>query len=205
MPQSNDPLDIRILGALGVVARPAASIASDLDASRPEVQRILDELVADGAAKKVGVMYRKAPDMGSPSHVLGSGVTSTVSIDAPKGIERLRAILRFHADIQEELASSKFVFDPSDNDDKKALRQSLRKPFDWHALDTQGVVRIANVDLPQVPEGPGYFRGHGLRYYLCGPLELVETSRRGESKKRWMPVFVQPVRAKNDQYGVSWA
>ena len=183
------------MAELGVVARPAASIARELDASRIEVERILEELVASGRAEKVGVLYRAAPvspPEPDPTSGMGDGVPPAAT---PEGVERLRAILRFHADVQEELASSAFAFDPKDADDKKALQQSMGKPVDWHALDTQQQVRVLRSDLPA---GSRVFK-KGSRHYFCGPLELVETSKRGPSKRRWIPIFILPVRAHPEQ------
>ena len=195
MPSSEDSLADRVMAELGVRARPAVSIARSLEADRFEVGRILDELVVSGRAEKVGVLYREAP-VSSPAPVSASGMGDGVPpADAPEGVERLRAILRFHADVQEELASSAFAFDPKDDDDKEALKQSMGAPVDWHALDTQQEVRVLRRDLPARSR---VFK-KGSRHYFCGPLELVETSKRGPSKRRWIPIFILPVRAHPEQ------
>ena len=200
MTSPEDPLTHRVRASLGVIARPAAAIADDLGASRRDVRRVLEQLVVAGIAERVGVGFRRASSTASREDNMRSG-RRVSGDDSPRGIDLLRAILKFHADIQEELASSKLSFDPSDPDDCKALQQGVRLPIDWHSLDVQGEVRVPNAGLP-----PGLrATSHAKRFYFCGPLELVERDRRGAVERRWMPVFVLPVVAANEQHGIRFA
>lgn len=97
-------------------------------------------------------------------------------VEAPAGMEVLRRLCRFHADVVREVTASKVEFENG----ARELSAQLLTPVDWHQL-ARGEVTIRREDLPM-----GLDLTAKGRVVFCGPLHRVERKK----GPVWLPVFL---------------
>jgi very-short-patch-repair endonuclease len=101
--------------------------------------------------------------------------------EAPTGIDLIRSICKFHADVIHEIGSSKVEFEDGD----QRLKQQVRASIDWHKL-SRGEVAVSRRHLPPKSQLTGK-----ERLVFCGPLHRVEKRKRGGGTEEvWLPVFL---------------
>lgn len=97
-------------------------------------------------------------------------------VEPPVGMDVLRRLCRFHADVVREVTASKVEFENG----ARELSAQLLTPVDWHQL-AQGEVTIRRSDLPMSLD----LAAKG-RVVFCGPLHRVERKK----GPVWLPVFL---------------
>jgi len=101
--------------------------------------------------------------------------------EAPAGLDLIRSVCKFHADVIHEIGSSKVEFTDGD----RRLEQQVCASIDWHKL-SRGEVAVPRQHLPNTFQLTGK-----ERLVFCGPLHRVEKRKRGGgTEEAWLPVFL---------------
>ena len=127
-------------------------------------------------------------------HICGVEETAPVPqqpcLPAPAGMEIIRRLCSFHADVVREVQSSKVAF--SDVDPQVGAQ--VRGPVDWYQL-SRGEVGVSRSSLPDSFSPRG-----GRRAVFCGPLHRVVRRKRGGAKEWvWLPVFLVHAKCVREQ------
>ncbi len=177
MPQSSHPEEL-VLSALVVQVRglTEAGVLRATNLPAGEVRRALLRLEAAGTVRRRGGMWLAVSEVAQ-----ATSPTPTAGRSAPTGLDLIRRLCLFHADVVEEIQNSKFEF----TDDAPQVDSQVLMPVDWGQL-SRGEVRVSRTGLPEsfAPGGAG-------RVIFCGPLHRVLRRRRGgEPEWLWLPVFL---------------
>lgn len=112
------------------------------------------------------------------------------SLPAPTGLEVIRRLCSFHADIVQEIQSSKVEF----ADDDPQIGAQVRAPIDWYQL-SRGEVGVPRSGIPDSFSPKG-----GRRAVFSGPLHRVLRRKRGGAMEwTWLPVFLVHVTCVREQ------
>ena len=159
---------------------PASAIARRLSLHRGDTIAILESLRGQGRVQLVHGRYIGAESPSKTARVSES--EPTTSRANPEGLEALRRICAFHADVVQELASSKLNLE----DDDARLQKQVPTDLDWFLL-ANDQLEVPRRKLPPLK----WKSGSEERVMFAGPLHLMERRRRGGKAERvWMPVFL---------------
>jgi len=191
-PSRNHCLGLRVLTLLDRQPRGLAerSIARTLQIPVNVLRPTLEDLGRQGKIVRQGPVWRMARPSGSGSEGTHGDHRA---VEPPRGVELLRRLCAFYADLTWELATSKITLE-----ERGDPRTEMEAPadIDWFLL-AKGQLEIPRSRLPFAPPpAPG-------RVTFCGPLHFLETNRRARGRV-WMPVFLVHARCHRRQHAVAF-
>ncbi len=180
-----DQIYAELQGALRGLSEPELRRRTEFEASA--VRRCLNQLQDEGIVRKRSGKWTLVE-----RQVQQFKEASTPAAEAPTGVEILRNLCRFHADVVKEINSSKVEF----CEDDAELKSQIREPVDWNRF-AHGEVAIPRQRLPMA-----YSASSKERVVICGPLHhVVRRKRNGSTEHIWLPVFLahaKPIRRQDE-------
>jgi very-short-patch-repair endonuclease len=141
-----------------------------------EVRRSLAALQDNGIAEKAMGRWRLKGFNAETNRPVAPGKLQA----PPEGIDVIRRVAAFHADVVKEIATSKLEIQVDD----ERLSNEVTAPINWYEL-ANGETSILRKDLRKTK------LREGNRVVFCGPLHLVQRTKRGEDPELiWLPIFL---------------